>query len=157
MARCKAIDEAAREWVNGFNAFPIGMISKLMEVDMDAWREVTTPQIGDSVYVYELPEDCDSIEHAGEITGYDEDEDTYKIRLNDDTVITVVAVDDCTLAVMSVPVSIPVKRLVVMAPSTWRNCGPAIFCRASLIDFIPNISNANEPMSLKIIHIDMKT
>ena len=73
--------------------------------------------------------------------------------LTNETVITVVAVDDCTLAVTSVPVSMPVKRLVVMAPSTWRSCGPAIFCRASLIDFIPNISRANEPKSLKSISI----
>lgn len=43
------------------------------------------------------------------------------------TVITVVAVEDCTAAVTNVPVSIPVKRLVVIAPSTWRSCGPAIF------------------------------
>ncbi len=73
--------------------------------------------------------------------------------LTNDTVITVVAVDDCTEAVTRVPVSRPVKRLVVMAPSTWRSCGPAIFCRASLIDFIPNISRAKEPRSLKNISI----
>ena len=68
------------------------------------------------------------------------------------TVITVVAVDDCTAAVMNVPVRIPVKRLVVIAPRIWRNCGPAIFCRASLMAFIPNISRANAPMSLKKIN-----
>ena len=50
-----------------------------------------------------------------------------KPALTNETVITVVAVDDCTDAVTSIPVSIPVKRLVVMAPRTWRNCGPAIF------------------------------
>lgn len=54
-----------------------------------------------------------------------------------DTVITVVADDDCTDTVMNMPVSIPVKRFVVMAPRIWRNCDPAIFCRASLITFIP--------------------
>ena len=47
--------------------------------------------------------------------------------LTNETVITVVAVEDCTEAVTSVPVSIPVKRLVVIAPKTCRNCGPAIF------------------------------
>ena len=47
--------------------------------------------------------------------------------LTNETVITVVAVLDCTLAVTSIPVNIPVKRLVVMAPKTWRSCGPAIF------------------------------
>ena len=54
-----------------------------------------------------------------------------------ETVITVVADDDCTAHVINVPVSIPVKRLVVMAPRMWRNCDPAIFCKASLITFIP--------------------
>ena len=38
--------------------------------------------------------------------------------LTNDTVITVVAVDDCTEAVTSIPVSIPVKRLVVIVPTT---------------------------------------
>ena len=68
--------------------------------------------------------------------------------LTNETVITVVAVDDCTDAVTSIPVNIPVKRLVVMAPRTCRNCGPAIFCNASLIDFIPNMRSASEPRSL---------
>ena len=75
--------------------------------------------------------------------------------LTNETVITVVAVDDCTEAVTSIPVNMPVKRLVVMAPNTWRSCGPAIFCRASLIDFIPNINSASEPNSLKITQIDI--
>ena len=38
-----------------------------------------------------------------------------------DTVMRVVAVDDCTAAVTNIPVRAPVKRLVVMAPRTWRN------------------------------------
>jgi len=41
--------------------------------------------------------------------------------LTNETVITVVAVEDCTEAVTSIPGSIPVKRLVVMAPKTCRN------------------------------------
>jgi hypothetical protein len=73
--------------------------------------------------------------------------------LTNETVITVVAVDDCTLAVTSVPVSMPVKRLVVIAPKTWRSCGPAIFCKASLMAFIPNMSNASDPNSLTTINI----
>lgn len=72
-----------------------------------------------------------------------------------ETVITVVAVEDCTEAVTSIPVSIPVKRLVVMAPRTWRSCGPAIFCRLSLIDFIPNMRSASEPNNLNITSIDI--
>ena len=57
--------------------------------------------------------------------------------LTNDTVITVVAVDDCTDVVTNIPVSRPVKRLVVMAPRIWRSCEPAIFWSASLITFIP--------------------
>ena len=75
--------------------------------------------------------------------------------LTNETVMTVVAVDDWTEAVTSIPVSIPVKRLVVIAPRTCRNCGPAIFCKLSLIDFIPNISSAREPKSLKITSINI--
>ena len=76
--------------------------------------------------------------------------------LTNDTVITVVAVDDCTAAVTNIPVRSPVNLLVVIAPKTCLRWEPAIFCRASLIDFIPNISNASEPMSLKIIQIDIR-
>ena len=75
--------------------------------------------------------------------------------LTNDTVMSVVAVLDCTAAVTPTPVSTPVKRLVVMAPSTCRSCGPAIFCSASLIDFIPNISSASDPRSLKRIIYDI--
>lgn len=57
--------------------------------------------------------------------------------LTNETVITVVAVDDCTATVVNIPVSTPDTRLVVMALSTWRSWGPANFCRASLITFIP--------------------
>ena len=73
-----------------------------------------------------------------------------------DTVISVVAVDDCTAAVTNIPVITPVKRLVVIAPSTWRNCGPAIFCRLSLMDFIPNMRSASAPSNLNMIQIDIK-
>ena len=75
--------------------------------------------------------------------------------LTNDTVITVVAVDDCTEAVTSIPVNIPVNLFVVMAPNTWRSWGPAIFCKASLIDFIPYISSAKEPRSVKITQMDI--
>ena len=73
--------------------------------------------------------------------------------LTNETVITVVAVEDCTDAVTTVPVSRPVKRLVVIAPKACRSCGPAIFCKASLMAFIPNMSNASDPKSLSTINI----
>ena len=65
------------------------------------------------------------------------------------TVITVVAVELCTAAVTATPVSMPVKRLVVILASTCLSLGPAIFWRASLIIFIPKISNPSEPSSLR--------
>ena len=43
------------------------------------------------------------------------------------TVITVVAVEDWMAVVMKAPVSKPVKRFVVMVPSTVRSLLPAIF------------------------------
>ena len=66
------------------------------------------------------------------------------------TVITVVAVDDCTAAVINAPVSTPEKRFVVIVPSTLLSLLPAIFCRPSLITFIPYMSIATEPISVII-------
>ena len=43
------------------------------------------------------------------------------------TVITVVAVDDCTAAVTNAPVSYPVNRFVVMAPRILRSRSPVSF------------------------------
>ena len=54
-----------------------------------------------------------------------------------ETVMTVVADDDCTAQVTSVPVSIPLKRLPVIRANMCLKLGPAIFCKASLIVFIP--------------------
>ena len=54
-----------------------------------------------------------------------------------ETVITVVAEEDCTAHVTSVPVSIPVSRFVVIFPRMCLSCGPAIFCKASLIILMP--------------------
>jgi hypothetical protein len=66
-----------------------------------------------------------------------------------DTVITVVAVEDCTLAVMNVPVRRLVTRLVVIVASTFRNLEPAIFCSPSLITFMPYMSRATHPTRTK--------
>ena len=69
-----------------------------------------------------------------------------------ETVMTVVAADDWTATQTSMPVMTPVKRLVVMAPRTWRNWGPAIFWSASLITFMPYMSRAIDPSSLNTIN-----
>ena len=47
--------------------------------------------------------------------------------LTKETVITVVADDDCTEQVTNIPVSIPVKRFQVIVARMCRNCEPAIF------------------------------
>lgn len=72
-----------------------------------------------------------------------------------DTVITVVAVDDWTEAVTNVPVNMPAKRFVVIACNIWRSCEPAIFCKLSLITFMPYMSRASDPISLRKIQIDI--
>lgn len=44
------IKDATERWVHEMNAIPTGMIEKMMEADMDDWREVTLPSVGDQVY-----------------------------------------------------------------------------------------------------------
>ena len=41
-----------------------------------------------------------------------------KLAETNETVMTVVAVEDCTAAVTNIPLSTPVNRLVVLAPNT---------------------------------------
>ena len=45
--------------------------------------------------------------------------------------------DDCTAQVTIVPVSIPLRRLPVMRANMCLKLGPANFCKASLIVFMP--------------------
>ena len=54
---------------------------------------------------------------------------------------------------MNAPVNTPEKRLVVIVPSTLLSLLPAIFCKPSLITFIPYISIATEPISVIICRI----
>jgi len=75
------VREAAEEWVREMNAFPYAMIDKLMKADPCDWNEVTTPTPGDSVYVFNPPEDSE--ENYGEISSYDEENDEYVIELSD--------------------------------------------------------------------------
>lgn len=83
------IREAAEEWVREFNAIPQDMIEKLRGLEPDRWHEVTAPAAGRPVYIYGLPEDCDSLEHAGKIVGYNEEEEAWEVELNDGTKILV--------------------------------------------------------------------
>ena len=74
-------------------------------------------------------------------------------KMTKDTVMTVVAAEDCTATHMSIPVSTPVKRFEVMAPRMCLRPGPAIFWRASLITFIPYIRTAMQPRSFRNVQI----
>lgn len=55
------INEAAHLWVGEFNAIQQGMIEKLMGMNPDDWTEITKPAAGDTVYVYDLPDEVDSL------------------------------------------------------------------------------------------------
>ena len=48
--------EAGREWVGTFNAFPLGMIEKLFNLDIDGWREITPVSEGCRVWSNENQE-----------------------------------------------------------------------------------------------------
>lgn len=61
------------------------------------------------------------------------------------TTITVVADDDCMIAVINNPVKTPVNRLEVMEDNIPRMPSPATFCKASLIIFIPSKKRPSEP------------
>ena len=80
------IREAAELWVSQMNAIPLGMIEQLIENCSCGWREVTTPAVGDRVFVYRLPDDAETLVKTGEITAVNKD-GTYTIELSDETVI----------------------------------------------------------------------
>lgn len=76
------INDAAHEWVKEFNAFPYGMIEKLMKNDPNEWYEVTMPAYGDRVYVYEEGE-YGEIENIREPSDDDDIEEIlYEITLD---------------------------------------------------------------------------
>lgn len=72
----KTVRDAAQEWVREMNAYPYGMIAKLMASDPDDWHEVTKPSVGDRVCTYK---NCE-----GEITGINEQdgENVYTVELD---------------------------------------------------------------------------
>ena len=82
------IREAAREWVDSFNAIQRGMIEKLMAADPDDWHDVTTPACGDRVYVYYRPDKANTLERNGKIKSYDDESDLYCIELDDGTLVS---------------------------------------------------------------------
>ena len=87
------IREAAEAWVTTFNAIQQGMIERLMLHDYDDWHEVTIPIAGDQVYVYELPENIETLENEGEIISFDKESKLYSIMLYDGIQISIA--EDC--------------------------------------------------------------
>ncbi|HJJ89377.1 MAG TPA: hypothetical protein O0W81_04655 [Methanocorpusculum sp.] len=71
------------------NAIQWGIIEKLMLNDPDEWQEVTEPRIGDSVYVFELMDEWDTLEHSGVIENMTKPDGIYLITLNDGTSIQI--------------------------------------------------------------------
>lgn len=88
----KTIREATEYWTREFNAIPQEMLARLMEAAPDEWAEVTTPCYGDKVYVYEIPEELDTLEHGGEIVGRDEN-GLWRIKLYDGNFVSAADVD----------------------------------------------------------------
>ena len=74
------INDAAHEWVKEFNAFPQGMISKLMESDIDGWHELTKKRSGDRVYCYDHNE-------YGEVDHYNEETEEYTVELDNGSIV----------------------------------------------------------------------
>lgn len=69
--------DATHKWVREFNAFPYGMIEKLMTNDPDEWTEITKPSCGYRVYVYDVP---DGYSNYGSIYDYNAGNNEYLIE-----------------------------------------------------------------------------
>ena len=66
------------------------------------------------------------------------------------TIISVVAVELCTMAVTTIPVRMHLKLLEVILAMNTRMRFPAIFCNPPLIKDIPYRNIASEPRSFRI-------
>ena len=88
------VSEATHRWVAEFSRFPRDMISKLMSMEVDSWREVTKLTVGNQVYLFSIPtEDYDGNEYEGsdqegEIIEVLKD-GCILVELNDGTVVLV--------------------------------------------------------------------
>ena len=79
----KTIREATEYWTREFNAIPQEMLARLMETDPGEWQEVIKPSVGDRVYVYEIPDELETLEHGGTIQSYDKENELYRVELYD--------------------------------------------------------------------------
>lgn len=77
------IRDATERFVSEMNAIGTEMIRRLMTADPNEWREVTAPRVGDGVYVYDIPDELDTLEHGGTIDSYDKKNGAYIVELYD--------------------------------------------------------------------------
>ena len=78
------IKDATYAWVKEMNAFPMGMIERLFDADMDDWHEVTPLAEGCRVW-------SNDYQTGAEVVSIVEDEDgekIAKIRLDDGEEVT---------------------------------------------------------------------
>ena len=88
MRKGVTIHEATERWVSEMNAFPYGMIERLMKLEPDEWYEVTVPSNGDRVYVYGMPDGCEDYNRYGEIENHIGNK-IYLINLDDGNTVEV--------------------------------------------------------------------
>lgn len=74
------IEEAARAWVETFDAVPMSVVRKLLTVNEDDLYEITPPAPGDRVYLTDGFHESDT----GEVVRHDPDDtEAYIVRLDD--------------------------------------------------------------------------
>lgn len=83
------IDEATREWVNEFDAIYTDMLKEMVDLGFVRWSEVTTPFVGNRVYVYWMPDGSYATEHGGTIENFLPEADVYLVNLDDGTAIEI--------------------------------------------------------------------
>ncbi len=49
------IKEAVFKWVGELNSIPTDMIKALVNANQEEWEEVTVPNVGNQVYIYNIP------------------------------------------------------------------------------------------------------
>jgi len=83
--------EAAHAWVREFNAIPMAVVEKLMQVSEDEITEVTPPAVGDVVYVF------DTDGQHGEILSHRSDghDLLYTVRLDNGDKVELTTSDFC--------------------------------------------------------------
>lgn len=103
LVHIKTKEDAAREWVKEFNAFPESMIQIIASNTQD-FTEVTLPSIGNRVYHYDSGENGEVVAIQHHIPGCPEEEipdeyknnyrDTYTIELDNGDTLRYQTIDE---------------------------------------------------------------